>query len=135
MNTIQLNSPVTVAFADRPSSSNNPEERDVTVTSLTLRRAIDDPAFKMVSVLFFETRYPLVVWEGDAYDEAGQWTDEQLEAAVAAEVAADPVGVVTKVMNPPARPSEEAMRARAERMKALFPNGRPRPAWLSSTKS
>lgn len=134
---IQLNPSVTVSYAERPAIEGQPDapNKAVTVSSLTVRQSIDDPINKKVSVLFFETRFPVVIWEGEAYDAAGQWTDTQLADAVAAKIAADAEAVVAEAMTFPARPTPEAMMARAERIKAQFPNGLPRPAWIPQAQA
>lgn len=131
MKTIQLTTPITVTVADRPAFPNQPapETREVTVSSLTLRQAIDDPILKRVSVSFFETRFPVIIWEGDAYDQAGNWTQKQLETAITVAVASDASRVVTQALQFPSQPNEEQRKAISERMKAAFPKGAPRPAW------
>ena len=137
MNTINLTSPVTIQIADRPAFPNQPapQTREVTVSSLTLRQAIDDPIAKRVAVLFFETRFPVTIWEGAAYDAAGNWTQQQLEAAVAAAITSDASKVVTQSLAFPTQPNEAERKAISDRIKAAFPNGAPRPAWVPAPSS
>jgi hypothetical protein len=132
MTTIQLTTPVTLQIADRPAYPNQPapQTREVTITSLTLRQGIDDPVQKRVSVLFYETRFPVTIWSGAAYDAAGNWTQEQLDAAVAAAIVSDASKVVTTALAFPTQPSEADRKTQAARIKAAFPNGLPRPAWV-----
>jgi hypothetical protein len=134
---MNLIAPITITIADRPAMPNHPapEPREVTINSLTLRQAIDDPIAKKVTVLFYETRFPVTIWEGESYDEAGNWTQEQLEAAISAAVAADAVNVVTEGMAFPTQPSEAERKAQGERMRAAFPNGFPRPAWIPAPQA
>jgi hypothetical protein len=132
MTTIQLATPITLQIADRPAYPNQPapQTREVTSTSLTLRQAVDDPIQKRVSVLFYETRFPVTIWSGAAYDAAGNWTQEQLESGIAATIASDASKVVTTALAFPTQPSEADRKAQADRIKAAFPNGLPRPAWV-----
>jgi len=51
------------------------EEKSKTVTSLTVNRVVDLPKQKMVRVFIDELDEAIVIWEGAAYDAAGQWTD------------------------------------------------------------
>ncbi len=131
-----LPAPVTIEIADRPDLPGQSAQptRPVTVKSLTMRQSIDDPILRRVIVSFFETRFPVTIWEGDAYDAAGQWTDETLSAAVTAKIASNPEALVREAMSFPARPSREEMQSRAARMKQLFPNGVPRPEFLPIPK-
>jgi hypothetical protein len=132
MNAYQLNSPVTVSIADRPTLPNqpSPETREVTVSSLTLRQVIDDPIAKRVSVFFFETRFPVTIWEGATYDAIGNWTQEQLDAEISAALSSDASKFVIQALAFPAQPDEAERKAQADRMKAAFPHGFPRPAWV-----
>ena len=56
------------------------EEKSKTVTSLTVNRVVDLPKQKMVRVFIDELDEAIVIWEGAAYDAAGQWTDSDVEA-------------------------------------------------------
>ena len=56
------------------------EEKSKTVTTLTVTRIVDLPKKKMVRAFVEELDEPIVLWEGVAYDAAGQWTDSDVEA-------------------------------------------------------
>lgn len=56
------------------------EEKSKTVTTLTVSRIVDLPKKKMVRAFVEELDEPVVLWEGEAYDAAGQWTDSDVEA-------------------------------------------------------
>jgi hypothetical protein len=63
---ITLNSPKKIVLQ---------EEKSKTVTSLTVNRVVDLPKQKIVRVFVEELDEAIVIWEGAAYDAAGQWTD------------------------------------------------------------
>lgn len=50
-------------------------EKKVTITKLTIQRMVDLPAQKKVVCFVKEIPNPIVLWEGQAYDSIGQWTD------------------------------------------------------------
>jgi hypothetical protein len=56
------------------------EEKSKTVTTLTVNRIVDLPKKKIVRVFVEELDEPVVLWEGAAYDAAGQWTDTDVQA-------------------------------------------------------
>lgn len=61
---------------------------------LEILQAVDDPIGKTVKTLVKISANPYAhnwytVWQGDAYDAAGQWTDEELAQAVTAIVVAE----------------------------------------------
>jgi hypothetical protein len=68
---ITLNSPKKIVLQ---------EEKSKTVTSLTVNRVVDLPKQKMVRVFVEEIDEAIVIWEGAAYDAAGQWTDADVAA-------------------------------------------------------
>jgi len=51
--------------------------------------ATDDPSAKTVTVRIKEVPYyqPFVLWSGDSYDAAGNWTNADIAAAVASYLA------------------------------------------------
>lgn len=51
------------------------EERSKNVETLTVSRVVDLPKQKLVRCFLEEIEEPVVLWEGDAYDTIGQWTD------------------------------------------------------------
>lgn len=56
------------------------EEKSKTITSLTVNRVVDLPKQKTVRCFVEELEEPIVLWEGAAYDAAGQWTDADVQA-------------------------------------------------------
>lgn len=56
----------------------------VSVTELTITRVVDLPAEKIVRAFVKELPGPIVLWEGIAYDAAGQWTDADVTARLLA---------------------------------------------------
>jgi hypothetical protein len=56
------------------------EEKSKTVTSLTVNRVVDLPKQKIVRCFIEELDDAIVLWEGAAYDAAGQWTDADVAA-------------------------------------------------------
>lgn len=53
-----------------------------TTTALTLTRFVDSPERKVVRAFFAELALPLILWEGETYDAAGQYTDSDIAARV-----------------------------------------------------
>jgi hypothetical protein len=68
---ITLNSPKKIVLQ---------EEKSKTVSTLTVNRVVDLPKQKMVRCFIEELDDAIVLWEGAAYDAAGQWTDADVEA-------------------------------------------------------
>lgn len=60
------------------------QEQKLTVDKLTVQRMVDLPGQKKVVAFVAELHKPIVLWEGDAYDNAGQWTDEDVSARLLA---------------------------------------------------
>ena len=60
------------------------EEKSKTITSLTVNRVVDLPKQKVVRCFVEELDEPVVLWEGAAYDAAGQWTDADVTARLTA---------------------------------------------------
>lgn len=56
------------------------EEKSKTLETLTVNRVVDLPKKKIVRVFVDELDEPVVIWEGAAYDAAGQWTDSDVQA-------------------------------------------------------
>lgn len=56
------------------------EEKSKTVSTLTVNRVVDLPKKKVVRVFVEELDEPIVLWEGAAYDTAGQWSDADVQA-------------------------------------------------------
>jgi hypothetical protein len=63
---ILLNSPKKVVLQ---------EEKAVDVSKITVIRVVDLPKQKVVRCFCEELDEAIVLWEGDAYDAIGQWTD------------------------------------------------------------
>ena len=60
------------------------EEKSKPISNLTVNRVVDLPMQKMVRVFVEELDEPVVLWEGVAYDAAGQWTDADVVARLTA---------------------------------------------------
>lgn len=58
------------------------QEQKLTVDKLTIQRMVDLPAQKKVVAFVNELHKPIVLWEGEAYDNAGQWTDADVSARI-----------------------------------------------------
>jgi hypothetical protein len=56
------------------------EEKSKMLTTLTVVRVVDLPKKKMVRAFVEEIDEPILLWEGPAYDQIGQWTDSDVEA-------------------------------------------------------
>jgi len=68
---ITLNSPKKIVLQ---------EEKSKTLSTLTVNRVVDLPKQKIVRCFIEELDDAIVLWEGAAYDAAGQWTDANVEA-------------------------------------------------------
>ncbi len=51
------------------------EEKSKTVSTLTVTRVVDLPKKKVARAFVEEIDGAITLWEGAAYDAAGQWTD------------------------------------------------------------
>jgi hypothetical protein len=60
------------------------EEKSKTISSLTVNRVVDLPKQKVVRVFIEELDEPVTLWEGAAYDAAGQWSDSDVIARLTA---------------------------------------------------
>jgi hypothetical protein len=54
------------------------EAKTTTIDTLTVNRMVDLPNQKIVKVFISELPTPVTLWEGDAYDTIGQWTDQDI---------------------------------------------------------
>jgi hypothetical protein len=54
------------------------EARTAEIDTLTINRMVDLPVQKVVKVFIAELPTPVTLWEGDAYDAIGQWTDQDV---------------------------------------------------------
>ncbi len=70
---ITLNSPHTIILA--------PEKTKV-ITTITITRTVDIPGQKIVKAFIQELSDPIILWEGTAYDEIGQWTDSDVTSRI-----------------------------------------------------
>ncbi len=55
------------------------EEKSKTVSTLTVTRVVDLPKKKVARAFVEELDGPITLWEGAAYDAAGQWTDTDVQ--------------------------------------------------------
>jgi hypothetical protein len=56
--------------------------KDVEITKIEIFEMIDNPVKKQVKVVCRNHPTRIVLWEGDAYDAAGQWTDADVVARI-----------------------------------------------------
>lgn len=61
---------------EKPKEIVKVQEIKETLTELTIERYVDNPGLKVVRVFIKEVHEPIILWEGVAYDNIGQWTDE-----------------------------------------------------------
>ena len=54
----------------------------VIANELTIERIVDLPNEKIVRAFVRELNRPVILWEGAAYDAAGDWTQAQAEARI-----------------------------------------------------
>jgi hypothetical protein len=102
---MNLSSPITITppaitKADGTVKTFNPitlNELDVTI--------IDNAKRKRVMVQVRPCPRPLVLWEGAAYDLAGDYTQAMVEARVLELLGSDPKAVLEGLFLPPARPT------------------------------
>ena len=57
-------------------------QKTKTITTLTVQRMVDLPAQNQVKVFVKELNDPIIVWSGATYDNVGQWTDVDVQAAL-----------------------------------------------------
>lgn len=110
--------------------NNQGSEKEVTLTALTLRQALDNPYDKTVSVCFFETRFPVIIWAGDEYDTAGDWTQEQLETAILAKFNNDVDAFINQALNTPPKLTDEQRKIRLKNIRENYNNNFPKPVWF-----
>jgi hypothetical protein len=55
-------------------------EQTKTFDTLTIRRMVDLPEQKKVIVHIDEVNEPVLLWEGNAYDAIGDWTNDDVIA-------------------------------------------------------
>lgn len=58
------------------------EEMTATFSGVTLREIIDNPGDRIVTARFLEPLPDLILWQGDDYDLAGNWTQTQAETRI-----------------------------------------------------
>jgi hypothetical protein len=58
----------------------------------------DDPSKKRVSVTFVGLYVPVVIWEGDAYTAAGDYTQFQVDARIPEVLGADPAATISSLL-------------------------------------
>jgi hypothetical protein len=102
---MNLSNPITITppaikKADGTIKTFNPitlNELDVTI--------IDNSKHKSVMVQIRPVPRPLVLWNGDAYDDVGDYTQTQVEAKILELLGTDPKSVLENLFLPPARPT------------------------------
>jgi hypothetical protein len=91
---MNLNHAVTVNF---PSTNGTTVSRTVSHANLTL---IDSSAMKVVKANLFPFYKPLILWEKEAYDAIGDYTQVQAESRVNELLGDDPNSVLSGLYNP-----------------------------------
>jgi len=91
---MNLNHAVTVNF---PSTKGTTVSRTISHANLTL---IDSSASKVVKANLFPFYKPLILWEKEAYDAIGDYTQAQAEARVNELLGNDPNAVLAGLYNP-----------------------------------
>ena len=76
---MQLPTPVTLTV----------DNAELTLTQLDLA-LIDVPAHKIVVARLHPALRPLFLWRGEDYDDIGNWTQEQAETEITAQLGDDP---------------------------------------------
>lgn len=59
-------------------------QQTTTLTQVTLIRIVDNPSEKFVRAFIEEIGNPITLWEGDAYDSIGDWTQAKADKQLAA---------------------------------------------------
>lgn len=80
MNTTKIKDfkePLEIKFDERTFIKTIPAV-DIFVESIKIVQIVDLPASKKVIANTFANVGPVVLWEGEAYDNIGEWTDEQV---------------------------------------------------------
>jgi len=104
-----------------------------TVSTLTLASTHDDPANKVVDVTFFEIPRSVRLWTGEQYTAAGEWTQEQVEAAVSELVALKPEQVIYEGFNHIVPSHEEKVLEASSRTAYLSGKSHPVRSWVVPT--
>lgn len=55
-------------------------EKTKTFNTLTVERVVDLPSKKVVKCFVKELKEAVILWEGEAYDQIGQWTDSDVQS-------------------------------------------------------
>jgi hypothetical protein len=58
----------------------------------------DDPSTKRVTVTFAGLFVPVVIWDGDAYTAAGDYTQVQVDARITEVLGADPAAKISSLL-------------------------------------
>ena len=53
-----------------------------TISTITVTRVVDLPQQKIVKAFIQELPDAIILWEGEAYDSIGQWTDVNVSARI-----------------------------------------------------
>lgn len=55
------------------------QEKRIVLSEINVQRVVDITDQKICKVFIKELGEPIVIWEGAAYDAAGQWTDTDVQ--------------------------------------------------------
>lgn len=86
----------------------NGEEKEspaVTISELDVV-VIDDNKRRICQARLWPCRLPVVLWKGEAYDAAGDYTQDQVEARVLELLGDDPKSVLEGLLLIPGRPAK-----------------------------
>ena len=72
---ITLTAPQTIILAPQKTE---------TFSTLTVVRMVDSPTQKVVKAVLQEVNKPVILWQGTAYDNIGQWTDADVQSRLLA---------------------------------------------------
>jgi len=72
---IKLSLPASKTITVQPAQTS-------TITEVTIGRIVDIPSERVVRAFVREVNAPLILWSGDAYDAAGDYTQAQINARI-----------------------------------------------------
>jgi len=105
---MNLASPVTIQPPTITRSTGEVRvQKPITLTELDIT-IIDNAKRKSVAAQVRPCPFPVVLWEGAAYDAAGDYTQAQVEARVTALLGADPKAALERLFVPPQAPPRPA---------------------------
>lgn len=101
---IKLNSPITITIPSIKKPDGTIKEFPPVVLNEIDYAVTYDNARKFAMALIKGVNRPLKLWEGAAYDAAGQFTDADVEVRISEILGSDPAAVLTALFNHQLRP-------------------------------